>query len=262
MALKELNLGKVYGVDIDENSLDSAKKMGIINEGYKEATIPLKNSDLVIICLYPHLVKEFVKNNIDNFKNNAIITDVTGIKTGFVEEVNDMLREDLDFIFGHPMAGREEKGLKFSSKDVFKGANYIITKTKRNKEKNIKFIEELVKKIGFKNIMKITPKEHDKIIGFTSQLPHVIAVSLVNSDKLEIDTGLVTGDSYRELTRIAQINSELWMELFIGNKENLINQIEIFEQNIKNIKEAIKNEDRPLLVETMEKASKKRKGMS
>lgn len=262
MAIRELNPKKLYAVDIDEEALHDAEKNGIIDKGYVKADIPLKESDLVIICLYPKLVKNFIKDNIKYFKSGAVITDVTGIKSEFVKEVNHILREDLDFVFGHPMAGREQKGLKFASKEVFKGANYIITPTERNKEENIKFLEELIRKIGFRNVVTITPEKHDKIIGFTSQLPHVIAVSLVNSDELGIDTGLYTGDSYRELTRIAQINSQLWTELFMGNKDNLIKEIEVFEKNIARIKDAIINEENSLLTELLEKASKKRKEMS
>ncbi len=261
MAIRELNPKKLYAVDIDEEAILDAEKNGIIDKGYVNADIPLKESDLVIICLYPKLVKDFIKSNIEHFKNGAVITDVTGIKSGFIEEVNHILREDLDFIFGHPMAGREQKGLKFASKEVFNGANYIITPTERNKEENIKFLEELIRKIGFRNVVRISPEKHDKIIGFTSQLPHVIAVSLVNSDELGIDTGSYTGDSYKELTRIAQINSELWTELFMGNKDNLIKEIEVFEQNIAMVKNAIINEEKSLLTELLEKASKKRKEM-
>lgn len=262
MAIRELNPKKLYAVDIDEEAIHYAEKNGIIDKGYVKADIPLEESDLVIICLYPKLVKDFIKDNIKYFKNRAVITDVTGIKSEFIKEVNNILRDDLDFVFGHPMAGREQKGLKFASKEVFKGANYIITPTERNKEENIKFLEELIRKIGFRNVVRISPEKHDKIIGFTSQLPHVIAVSLVNSDKLGIDTGLYTGDSYRELTRIAQINSQLWTELFMGNKDNLIKEIEVFEENIARVKNAIINEEKSLLTELLEKASKKRKEMS
>lgn len=261
MAIRELNPKKLYAVDIDEEAIHDAEKNGIIDKGYVNADIPLKESDLVIICLYPKLVKNFIKDNIQHFKNGAVITDVTGIKGRFIEEVNQILREDLDFVFGHPMAGREQKGLKFASKEVFKGANYIITPIERNKEENIKFLEELIRKIGFRNVVRISPEKHDKIIGFTSQLPHVIAVSLVNSDELGIDTGSYTGDSYKELTRIAQINSELWTELFMGNKDNLIKEIEVFQENIAMVKNAIINEEKSLLTELLEKASKKRKEM-
>lgn len=262
LALKELNPDNLYAVDINEESLKYAIKNGIIDRGYTDPKEPLKESDLVIIGLYPDIEKKFVIENINYFKKGAIITDVTGIKSKFVNEMNELLREDIDFVFGHPMAGRESQGIQYASKEVFKGANYIITPTERNKKENIDFIESIVKKIGFKNVEKITPERHDEIIGFASQLPHVIAVSLVNSDKLGTDIGRFTGDSYRELTRIAKINEKLWSELFIGNKENLIREIEEFENNIKELKTAIVEENLDELYKILVRATKKREEMS
>ncbi|KOA18878.1 prephenate dehydrogenase [Clostridium homopropionicum DSM 5847] len=262
LALKELKPSKIYGVDISEESLRLGEAMEVIDKGYTDPKEPLMESDLVIMCVYPKLVKEFIKDNMDYFKMNAVITDVTGIKSQFVEEVNGLLREDIDFVFAHPMAGREFSGLKYASKEIFKGANFIITPTDRNKEQNIKLIENMAIKMGFKNIEKVKPEIHDKIIGFTSQLPHVIAVSLVNSDNSGLDTGKFTGDSYRDLTRIARINTKLWSELFLGNKENLINEINEFQQNIAELKNAIENEDIETLNKILSRASKKREEMS
>lgn len=262
LALKNLNIKKIYAVDTNEEALKTGEKMGIIDKGFTNPKVPLKESDLVIVCVYPKNVKEFIKNNINSFKPGAILTDVTGIKSNFIEEVNDILRDDIDFVFGHPMAGKELSGVEYASKEIFKGANYIITPTSRNKEKNIKFIENLAIGMGFKSVKKITPKTHDKIIGFTSQLPHVIAVSLVNSDNSGLDIGKFTGDSYRDLTRIARINTKLWTELFIGNKENLVDEIEEFERNIREFKNAIVNEDIKSLSKILNNAAKKREEMS
>lgn len=262
LALKELKPSKIYGVDINEESLKLGEAMGVIDKGYTNPKEPLMESDLVIMCVYPKLVKEFIKDNMDYFKSNAVITDVTGIKSQFVEEVNGFLREDIDFVFAHPMAGREFSGLKYASKEIFKGANFVITPTDRNKEENIKLMENMAIKMGFKNIEKVSPEIHDKIIGFTSQLPHVIAVSLVNSDNSGLDTGKFTGDSYRDLTRIARINTKLWSELFLGNKENLVSEIDEFQQNIAELKDAIENEDIETLNKILSRASKKREEMS
>jgi len=262
LALKELKPSKIYGVDINEESLRLGEAMGVIDKGYTDPKEPLRESDLVIMCVYPKLVKEFIKDNMDYFKKNAVITDVTGIKGQFVEEVNGLLRGDIDFVFAHPMAGREFSGLEYASKEIFKGANFIITPTERNKEENINLIENIAIKLGFKNIEKVKPEIHDRIIGFTSQLPHVIAVSLVNSDNSGLDMGKFTGDSYRDLTRIARINTKLWSELFLGNKENLIKEINEFEQNIKELKNAIENEDIEALNKVLSRASKKREEMS
>lgn len=198
----------------------------------------------------------------DNFKSGAVITDTVGIKKDFAQDINSILREDIDFIFGHPMAGREFTGLGYASKEIFKGANYIIIPTERNKKENIRLIENIAKDMGFKHIEKVSVEKHDEAIGFVSQLPHVIAVSLVNSDNLEVDTGKFTGDSYRDLTRIARINTKLWTELFIGNRKNLINHIERFEKNIADIKHALINEDTEALGNILNRASKKREEMS
>ena len=258
-ALKKLSPKNIWAVDIDKEALKKGEELGIINKGFTDAKQPLMDSDIVIISLYPNLVKKFVTDNIDNFKSGAIITDVTGIKNGLVEEVNSLIPLDIDFVFGHPMAGREKKGLEYSSAKVFEGANYIITPTSRNKEKSIQMIEWIARGVGFKNIVRISPQKHDEIISFTSQLPHVIAVALINSDDLNINTGSFVGDSYRELTRIAQINGELWSELFIGNKENLVDKIEKFEENIRLLKKAIIDEEKDVLEERFEESSKRRR---
>lgn len=262
LALKKLKPKKIYAIDIDEEALRFGEKNGIIDKGFIDPEIPLKESDLVIICVYPKMIKDFIKNNIENFKPGVLITDITGIKKEFVQEINSVLREDIDFVFGHPMAGREFVGVKYASEEIFKGANYIVTPMDRNKEESIKLIENIARNIGFKNVERISIEKHDEVIGFASQLPHVIAVSLVNSDNLDVDIGKFTGDSYRDLTRIARINTKLWTELFMGNKDNLIAQIEEFQENIANIKNALINDEAEVLGQILDRARKKREEMS
>mgnify|MGYP003448295776 FL=1 len=230
MALKNNGYNDVYGIDKDKNTLKKAKDMGIIKEGYLDGKYILKSADLVIISIYPKLLIDFIKENKDNFKEGAIITDTTGIKEMFVDDIVNIIPSEVDFIFGHPMAGREKKGIDYADDKVFKGANYIITPISINKEENIELIKNLAYNLGFKNIKVITPRFHDKIIAFTSQLPHVLAVSLINSDEEDRDTGYFIGDSYRDLTRIANINEELWTELFLGNKENLLEVFDKFNE--------------------------------
>lgn len=258
MALKEAGYDDVYGIDINEESLEKAKKLGLIKDGFKDGQEIVKSADLIIISLYPRLVKQFIIDNRDNFKDGAVITDATGIKKLFVEDIVKILPENIDFVFGHPMAGREKKGIDFATSQVFKGANYIVTPVARNKEQNLKLIEDLAYKIGFKRVKRITPEYHDEMIGFTSQLPHSLAVALVNSDEEGRDTGSFIGDSYRDLTRIANINEDLWSELFLGNKENLLRSIESFEIELDKIKDAIKNDDKESLKEIFIKSTKRR----
>ncbi len=258
LALRKLNPKNIWAVDIDEIALNKAEKIGMIDKGYLDASTPLQKSDLVIICLYPNAIKNFIQVNSENFKKGAIITDVAGVKNHLIEEVNGLLPVDVDFVFGHPMAGKEKKGLEFSSADIFKGANYIITPNPRNKEENIKLIEEAARGMGFKNVSLISPEKHDDVISFTSQLTHVIAVALVNSDHNVEETNKFIGDSYRDLTRIAKINSELWSELFMTNKKNLIDKIEKFEAKIDDIKKFILENDYDALIAEFNESSSRR----
>lgn len=258
---KELGYNEVYGIDICEETLKKAKDLGIIKEGFLDGKTILKECDLVVLAIYPKLVLKFINENKENFKDNAVITDVTGIKEVFINEIRKILPKSVDFVFGHPMAGREKRGIDFSSNEVFKGANYIITPIKENEENNINLIENIALELGFKKIKRISPEYHDKMIAFTSQLPHAIAVALINSDEEDRDTGSFIGDSYRDLTRIANINEILWSELFLGNKENLLECIDKFEMELNRIKEAIKNEDKNVLIKVFEKSSNRRENL-
>lgn len=258
MALRKLRPRNIYGIDIDENVLKNALQMGIIDEGYTSGNMILKKADLVIIALYPEETIEFVKNNIESFKKDAIITDTCGIKVDVIDKINSVLPQHLDFIGGHPMAGKETNGLQSASKDIFKNSNYIITPTEKNKKENIQLIKDLAKAIGCKNIVCVTKEEHDKIISFTSHLPHVIAIALMNSDITPNNLEEFIGGSFKDTTRVAVINSMLWSQLFMLNSENIINEIESFEESIKQVKKAIKEEDMNTLNNIFNESSLKR----
>ncbi|NLZ33414.1 MAG: prephenate dehydrogenase [Clostridiales bacterium] len=258
MALKAAGYNEVYGIDIDLETIKKAKALGIIKEGYSKGKDIIKDMDLIVISLYPRLVKDFILGNREHFKAGSLITDVAGVKELFVQEILDILPEDVDFIFGHPMAGREKKGIDYASKEVFRDANYLITLTEKNKKENIELLENIIYDLGFKNIKYVSPSYHDKMIGFTSQLPHAIAVALINSDEEGRDTGKFIGDSYRDLTRIANINEDLWSELFFENKENLLEAINNFLNELNKIKSALLNDDEKLLKELFIKSSRRR----
>lgn len=258
MALKEAGYKDVYGIDTNLDTLKKAEDLGIIEKGYIDGSDIVEKCDLIILSIYPRLVKNFIEDNKNRFKKDTVITDATGIKEMFINDILEILPSNVDFVFGHPMAGREKKGIDYASSEVFKGANYLITTIDSNKEENIKLIEEVAYNIGFKKVRRITPKYHDEMISFTSQLPHAIAVALINSDEENRDTGSFIGDSYRDLTRIANINEDLWSELFLGNKSNLIKAIGEFEVELEKIKIAIENNDNECLKELFIKSTKRR----
>ena len=243
MALKEAGYNEVYGIDTNEETLKKAKEMKIIKEGFTREDEIISEMDLIVLAIYPNLVKNFIVKNKNKFKENALITDVTGIKQLFINDIVEILPQNIDFVFAHPMAGRENKGIDYATNKVFQGANFLIVETKKNKEENIRKIENLAKEMGFKHIKRTTPAFHDEMIAFTSQLPHVLAVALTNSDIENRNTGEFIGDSYRDLTRIANMNETLWSLLFLGNKKNLLEAMNNFEAEFDKIKKCIEEND-------------------
>ena len=192
------------------------------------------------------------------FKRDAIIADAVGIKRKLVDIMEMYKDDEVEFVFTHPIAGREKIGIKYSDEAIFQNANFVITPTKYNKEESLNLIEVLAKQMGFKNISRISDVAHDDIIAFTSQLTHAIAISLVNSDNDKYDTNLFIGDSYKDLTRIAMINEELWSELFLQNKDFLVRRISNFESKLTELKKALLNNDSKKLKALMINSTEKR----
>ena len=258
-ALRKINVNKIVGIDINEDTLDKAKRENIIDEGYKDGKECLKDADIVILAVYPDLTERFIIENMKYFKKGAIITDSAGIKESIINNISKSIREDVDFIGGHPMAGKEGSGIDNGSETIFNGANYLITPTNKNKQENINLIEKMAYAIGCKNVVKIDPKQHDRIIAYTSHLPHILAVALVNSDILDKDTSLFVAGSFRDATRVADINARLWTELIMQNKDAVIEQLSLFEENISKLKNAIKEDDSVSLNSHLESAGEKKR---
>ena len=196
----------------------------------------------MIFALYPHVFVEWIENNQKLLKSGAIITDVTGVKRSIVYKIQDILRDDVEFIAAHPMAGREVSGVENSTDKMFQGANYIVTPTAKNTPEAIQTCMELGRLLGFSNVTTLSPEEHDEMIGFLSQLTHCIAITLMTcNDKEHLEK--FTGDSFRDLTRIARINDLMWSELFVANKDALLKQMDLFESKFSELKTMIETED-------------------
>lgn len=261
MALKAAGLGPVAGMDVDQAALDQALAMGIIRQGGRPDKALLGQCHLVIIALYPALVPGFLAEHRDHFRENCLITDATGVKYQLSLKLEGLLRPDVDFVMGHPMAGREKMGLAFASAQVFQGANYILVPTPRNREENLRRVEALARALGFASVRRVDPQTHDQLIAYTSQLPHAMAVALMNSDRPGRETGRFIGDSYRDLTRIARINDKLWAELFLENKEALLEAMDRFTQQLALIRQAVAQEDEAALRGLMRKSTRRREAL-
>ena len=233
----------ISAITKEQSSIDYALNEGMIDEGSIELDEKMiGEADLVIFALYPHIFVEWIEKNQGLLKSGAIITDVTGVKGSIVYKIQDMLRPDVEFIAAHPMAGREVSGVENSTDKMFTGANYIVTPTKKNTPGAIQTCMELGRLLGFSNVTTLSPKEHDEMIGFLSQLTHCIAVTLMTcNDKADMEK--FTGDSFRDLTRIARINDLMWSELFVANKEALLEQMNLFIDKFQELKEMLAAED-------------------
>lgn len=256
--LKKLGF-QVNAITKEQSSIDYALKNGIIDKGTTEIDANLINeADLVIFALYPHIFVDWIAENQQYFKSGAIITDVTGVKGCIVDKIQGILRDDVEFIAAHPMAGKEVSGVENSDDSIFKEANYIVVPTEKNREEAIELCKNLGEILGFKKVVTLSVEEHDRMIAFLSQLTHCIAVSLMccnNTEGLE----KYTGDSFRDLTRIANINDEMWSELFLNNKEVLLSEMDRFKASFDELYEKIKSDDRDGMREMMKTSTTRRK---
>lgn len=250
---------EVGALDLNERSIDYALEHGMIAHGRSSVDADYVGEfDVLVFALYPHTFVEWIENYQLYIKPGAVITDVTGVKCSIVYKIQEVLRDDVEYIGAHPMAGREVYGVENAKKEIFLGANYIVTPTSRNTEEAIVIAEELGSVIGFGSISRLSPEEHDEMIGFLSQLTHCIAVSLMTCKESE---SLVryTGDSFRDLTRIAKINENMWTELFFANRKTLLREMDLFAEKFLALRDSIAREDAEAVRETMRLSTTRRK---
>ncbi len=249
---------EVGAVTRSQKTLDYALAKGIIDSGSIEVTEDyVSRFDIVVFALYPHVFLSWIERYQGFIRPGALLTDVTGVKRAVVYKVQEMLRPDLEFVGAHPMAGREVYGVENADSSIFKGANYIVTPTPANTEQAVRTCEELGRTLGFGCISRLTPEMHDEMIGFLSQLTHCIAVALMNSKESE-HLAKFTGDSFRDLTRIARINEGMWSELFLLNRDELLSQMDLFAEKFGELREAVAEGDIPKMQEMMRISTERR----
>lgn len=249
---------EVGAIDCNADSIAFALEKGWISSGRDDTDGEyIGKFDLIVFALYPHIFIDWIKQNQRFIRPGALLTDVTGVKCSVVYEVQKLLRSDLEFIGAHPMAGREVSGVRNAKKEIFTDANYIVTPTESNTLEAIAACKALGRAIGFKNISTLTPEKHDEIVGFLSHLTHCIAVALMISKESE-HMCEYTGDSFRDLTRIAKINDVMWSELFMLNKTELLAQMKLFEAAFDRLRISIEQDDTEALREMMRLSAKRR----
>ena len=258
-ALRLLGAKQIIGVERNEATLAQAETMGIIDLGMTEADARLAQADIVICAIYPEAIANFIKSNVANFKPNVLITDVAGIKNNMITEVQETLEPGMEFISGHPMAGRQSSGLGMADAAIFHNANYIIVPEKGNSEAAIQWLEAFAKALGCKNTVRVTPAEHDRTIAFTSNLPHVTAVALMDSASYNEKTKYFVAGSFRDGTRVADINPELWCALFLANKDKVADEIDRYMEQLELWRKALRAGDGETMKALMRTSSARRK---
>ncbi|MDE5898096.1 MAG: prephenate dehydrogenase [Treponemataceae bacterium] len=250
--------GRILACNRSAASLEAAKADGVVDGVFPSdrAAQMVAECDVVFVCLYPHATLSFLEENRDAFKGGSVVTDISGVKSIFEAALPGVVRNDVDFIIGHPMAGGEKEGYAHSSAKFFAGRNYILIPQDSNRPEHLELMRSLVSAMGFSRITETTCARHDDKIAFTSQLCHVIAAALVESAEDEQITAF-GGGSFEDLTRIAMINAPLWTELFLANRGPLLSHIGCFERHLAEFKRAIEAEDaaalNALLCDTREK---------
>ncbi|MBS7297782.1 MAG: prephenate dehydrogenase [Eubacteriales bacterium] len=248
---------KIYGVDIDTETLRLAESDGVIDKGYIDGKSIVGESDLIILCLYPEKNVEFVRENAHLLKKDAVLTDVSGVKGYVLKGIEGYLPDGVEFIGGHPMAGRETGGYKSSTDTLFDGASYLITPAKDNSARAVSLVRSMAEYIGCRHVVTTSPEEHDAMIAYTSQLMHVVAVALCDNPLLERSASFSAG-SLRDCTRVALINADMWSELFLENKDALCDRIDEFKESLDAIKLATKTGDREGLKNILARASERK----
>lgn len=240
-AIKYNTDNKVIGFDIDENVVLKARLLGAIDEEMTEQKI--SECDIIITGLYPEATKKYITDNAQKFKKGAIVLDTCGVKEYVCEDMYRVARENgFTFIGAHPMAGLHLSGFEHSKVTMFSNASMLLVPSADTGINELEIVRKLFSAIGFTNIQNTTPKEHDRIIAFTSQLAHVVSNAYVKSPSAKLHKGFSAG-SYKDLTRVAKLNEVMWTELFLENRENLISEIDTIIENLTKYSKALKEDN-------------------
>ena len=241
---------KVLAFDTDEAILDFARLSGNVDDVLSREN--MKDCDLILICVYPQAAVDFLEAEGPYIGKHPVVIDCCGTKRVLTEAGMDAAKRfGFTFVGGHPMAGTQYSGFKHARKDLYKGAPMVIVPPTNDDIDLLMRIKELLEPVGFRSITVSSAEEHDAMIAFTSQLAHVISSAYIKSPTAREHKGFSAG-SYKDMTRVAWLNPEMWTELFLDNKDNLIHEIDLLVEHLSEYKEAIAAEDSETLIKLLQ----------
>ena len=245
LALKGFEDFEIVGVDVSEPTLRFAAEHGVGDRVTADAREVIPQADLTILCLHPKGITRFLEDYWSLFKPGSLVTDVCGVKTSIMEAA-EILPPEVDFIGCHPMAGTEFSGIEHAFAEMFQKSHLILTPRESSSAEHIALMERLADHIGCRDVVRTTPEEHDAILAYTSQMMHIIAVSVCDDPMLFTCKGF-EGSSFRGCTRVAALDVGLWTQLFSMNAPALLTALDRLEENLHAYREAIASGDTRLL---------------
>lgn len=260
LALQGFEDYEVVGVDVSQPTLRFAMENHVADRVTDNAREAMGQADVVFLCLHPQGILDFLQEHKEHFKPGALVTDVCGVKSAVVEAAR-VLPPEVEFIGGHPMAGTEFSGVQNALKHMFRGAHYIIVPDENSSPDNVNLLERMAAYIGCSDVVRTTAQQHDAIIAYTSQMMHIIAVSVCDDPRLFEFMGF-EGDSFRGCTRVAALDVPLWTQLFTLNADALDRALEQLEENIGAYRRALRSGDSRALAEKLAHSSERKRRMN
>ncbi|MBQ1187288.1 MAG: prephenate dehydrogenase [Clostridia bacterium] len=240
-ALKKSGKYYVIGYNRSAEVNQKALRDGAVDEIW-DGTSKL-DADITVIAVNPSVAYKLFETLPDLLKKGSILTDICGVKTEIVKMGETVCKnKDIKFIGGHPMAGRERSGYDYSTEDLFFNRSYIFTETPNTDKEALNILSQMAIDIGCSDVTITSPEYHDKMIAYTSQIPHILAGAYMNSPTSATHKGYSAG-SYHDVSRVASVDENLWTQLFMENKENLLYEIDILIRNLGDYKEAVARND-------------------
>lgn len=240
-AIHKYTDNEIYGYNRTLEVAQRALNDGVI-DGIADDEI-ISQADIMIISLYPQATVDFLIEKMPKMKKGAIIVDLVGVKQYLDEKLTEPAKQaGVYFIGGHPMAGKEFSGYAFADADLFKGASMILVPNDSSPLWAVDEMDGLFTSLGFGQVVRCSPEQHDSMIAFTSQLAHIVSSAYIKSPEALRHNGYSAG-SYKDLTRVAKLNENMWTELFLKNKQPLIREIDEIILHLKEYRDAIANDE-------------------
>ena len=246
----------VYAIQRNESMLSFAMLAGAVHGKLNEAAIP--QCDLILLAIYPDGGASWLERNAHLISKDALVIDCCGIKGEVCRRCFPLAKEyGFTFIGGHPMAGSQFSGFKYSRADLFEGAPMVLVPPVFDDAALLDRAKDALKPCHFGFFSVTTAEEHDRMIAFTSQMPHILSNAFIKSPTALKHKGFSAG-SYKDLTRVAWLNSQMWAELFLENKENLLYELDFYMESLKAYRSALADEDEDRLISLLEEGKRRK----